>query len=167
MPVATVLVGHQSEFRTGDSTSGGRLVNKSWSQAGAEVVPKYLTMVHLGGLMHRPILNWRQGVTDEFAADETSRRLDGSGSSPESSDRPDASETTAAMKPRNPATSTPTDPTAAASIELSSATIAVTPNATQNTPNVTRPSDIVRLPIAHLDLSHSDVDVDANRWTIQ
>lgn len=25
-------------------------------QAGAEVVPKYLTMVHLGGLMHGPIL---------------------------------------------------------------------------------------------------------------
>jgi hypothetical protein len=73
-------------------------------QGGADVVPKYLTMVHLGGLMHGPILlgvgfaltistlsswiattaaiilaaasvlllakdtiNWRQGVTDEFA----------------------------------------------------------------------------------------------------
>jgi hypothetical protein len=72
--------------------------------AGASEVPKYLTMVHLGGLMHGPILlgigfaltmsttspwiattaaallavasallivkdtlNWRQGVTDEFA----------------------------------------------------------------------------------------------------
>jgi hypothetical protein len=71
---------------------------------GAEVVPKYLTMLHLAGLMHGPILigvgfaitistlspwvntaaaiilavasalllvkdflNWRQGVTDEFA----------------------------------------------------------------------------------------------------
>jgi hypothetical protein len=73
-------------------------------QGGAEVVPKYLTMVHMAGLMHGPILiaigfaltistlspwinttaavilavasalllikdtlNWRQGVTDEFA----------------------------------------------------------------------------------------------------
>lgn len=73
-------------------------------QAGAPVVPKYLTMVHMAGLMHGPILiavgfalttstmtawlnttaavmlatasalllikdtlNWRQGVTDEFA----------------------------------------------------------------------------------------------------
>ena len=73
-------------------------------QGGAAVAPKYLTMVHMGGLMHGPILiavgfaltistlsawintaaavmlatasallvlkdtlNWRQGVTDEFA----------------------------------------------------------------------------------------------------
>jgi len=73
-------------------------------QHGAETVPKYLTMVHLGGLMNGPILiavgfslgmsrltpwidttaavvlavasvvliakdaiNWRQGITDEFA----------------------------------------------------------------------------------------------------
>lgn len=73
-------------------------------QGGAAVVPKYLTMVHMAGLMHGPILiavgfaltistlsawintaaavilatasalllikdtlNWRQGVTDEFA----------------------------------------------------------------------------------------------------
>ncbi len=73
-------------------------------QAGAAIVPKYLTMMHMAGLMHGPILiavgfalttstltawlntaaavmlavasallllkdtlNWRQGVTDEFA----------------------------------------------------------------------------------------------------
>jgi hypothetical protein len=77
-------------------------------QKGAEVVPKYLTMVHVGGLMQGPILisiavaqsistlspwidttaaailafaslllvakdtlNWRQGVTDEFAEHST------------------------------------------------------------------------------------------------
>lgn len=83
-------------------------------QAGAEVVPKYLTMVHLGGLMHGPILlgvgvavststltpwvdtlgavllafgsallmtkdllNWRQGVTDEFKQQSLGLRLGG------------------------------------------------------------------------------------------
>ncbi|MEZ5382125.1 MAG: hypothetical protein R2754_10095 [Microthrixaceae bacterium] len=79
---------------------------------GAETVPKYLTMVHLAGLMHGPILiavgfamtisslspwvdttaaillavasglliakdavNWRQGVTDEFAQHSLGLRL--------------------------------------------------------------------------------------------
>ncbi len=81
-------------------------------QAGAEVVPKYLTMVHLGGLMHGPILigagvalsistlspwidttaavmlavasalliakdtiNWRQGISDEFAQNSLGLKL--------------------------------------------------------------------------------------------
>jgi hypothetical protein len=81
-------------------------------QAGAPVVPKYLTMVHLGGLMHGPLLlgvafaltistltpwidtaaaivltvasallvakdmlNWRQGVQDEFAERSAGLRL--------------------------------------------------------------------------------------------
>lgn len=81
-------------------------------QGGSPVVPKYLTMVHLGGLMHGPILlgigvaisistltpwvdtlgavllatasallfmkdtlNWRQGVTDEFAEQSAGLRL--------------------------------------------------------------------------------------------
>ena len=81
-------------------------------QGGAEVVPKYLTMVHLAGLMQGPILiavgfaltistvspwidtttaivlavasalliakdtlNWRQGVTDEFAQQTPGLRI--------------------------------------------------------------------------------------------
>lgn len=81
-------------------------------QQGAEAAPKYLTMVHLGGLMHGPILiavgvalttstlspwidttaavilafaslllvvkdtlNWRQGITDEFAQHSTGLML--------------------------------------------------------------------------------------------
>ena len=81
-------------------------------QGGAEVVPKYLTMVHLAGLMQGPILiavgfaltistvspwidtttaivlavasalliakdtlNWRQGVTDEFAQQTLGLRI--------------------------------------------------------------------------------------------
>lgn len=81
-------------------------------QRGAAEVPKYLTMVHLAGLMHGPILigvgfaltistltpwvdttaaimlavasglllikdtlNWRQGVTDEFAARSAGLRI--------------------------------------------------------------------------------------------
>jgi hypothetical protein len=81
-------------------------------QAGAPTVPKYLTMVHLGGLMQGPLLiatgfaltiselsawlnttaalllgvgsgvlllkdtiNWRQGVTDEFAQNSVGLKL--------------------------------------------------------------------------------------------
>lgn len=81
-------------------------------QSGAEAVPKYLTMVHLAGLMNGPILisvgfaltistlspwidttaalvlaiasllllakdtlNWRQGITDEFAQHSLGLRL--------------------------------------------------------------------------------------------
>ena len=81
-------------------------------QSGAAVVPKYLTMVHMAGLMHGPILiaigfaitistlspwfnttaavilavasgllllkdtiNWRQGVTDEFAESSLGLRI--------------------------------------------------------------------------------------------